>query len=302
MLSDRAKLIVDFYRKYDLKSSCELQDICIALRASITGQSDPYDAEKLSDVINYLKGRLKYWYGAEDEMDLCVKKMCEIAIQMGESELSRRKRNMLTKLLFPQIQSSFVDFNLNQEYLRESGIFPGSLPFALDPERQTQFINYLLTCQSGTYYLSGGYLEDRRDVWAGSYLQPDGSIHLGVDYVVPEGTPVHLPADGLLCYTEPDNGEDCGWGGKAIYHCAGGYVIFGHLMDIQGRPGDLRKKGKEIGRVAPPSKNGGWFPHLHLQIIRKFEHNSDGYGPLTPTIEQDYPNPEEFFWESSRNE
>src|SRR5689334_11635731 len=41
-------------------------------------------------------------------------------------------------------------------------------------------------------YSLGGYLEDRRDLWRGSYLDEQSSVHLGIDVNVPAGTGISV--------------------------------------------------------------------------------------------------------------
>lgn len=86
---------------------------------------------------------------------------------------------------------------------------------ALDPywcmAQQEQLVKEL-QCD----YIYGGYMEDRSFVWRGHYHQ-NGFTHYGVDYCVPEGTPVFLPRNGSLVCLEHDPDPNGGWGGRAVY-------------------------------------------------------------------------------------
>lgn len=51
--------------------------------------------------------------------------------------------------------------------------------------------------------------------------------------------------------------------------------------------------GQPIAMIGDHTCNGGWFPHLHVQVQRKYEPYKDGYQVYTRELEVEYPNPEE---------
>lgn len=166
----------------------------------------------------------------------------------------------------------------------------GKNPF-LDPyvcEQWKEFIHKIKEID----YSWGGYLEDRSTIWKGHYHAEGVTTHVGVDYYVPTGTEVHLPVDAVLmdCAYDPD---PCGgWGGKLIFTHNNGHFLLGHLKEIVAEPGKRYKAGDVIGVVAEPEKNGGWSPHLHVQCMREYNPDVDGYLSNYSGIEKDYPNPE----------
>ncbi len=68
-----------------------LPTICLDLRASITGASDPWGSRVLSEVVAMLEARAAQWdHGRTDEMDVAVLRMVREAAWMGKSELAAR--------------------------------------------------------------------------------------------------------------------------------------------------------------------------------------------------------------------
>lgn len=142
----------------------------------------------------------------------------------------------------------------------------------------------------------GGYMEDRAFLWRGSYLDPHASIHLGIDVNVPAGTAVYCPAFTVLdCLYDTD--QNGGWGTRLTVQLkTGGIVVFAHLDEVfglrRGTVSDYRHP-QYIGEVAVPERNGGWYPHLHLQGLASRDQLAglDGYGPDRPDNMALYPNP-----------
>ncbi len=85
----------------------------------------------------------------------------------------------------------------------------------LDPNRLDRLLSRLhRRWQAG--YSFGGYVEDRREIWRGSYLNEDAALHLGIDVNVPAHTPITLLADATAVVVEHDPNQDGGWGGAGV--------------------------------------------------------------------------------------
>lgn len=199
------------------------------------------------------------------------------------------------KLLFPELEDSWKYLNLG-ELAKE--VVSDNNPL-LNPENCAIWVEEVHV-KNNTKYSYGGYLEDRSILWKGHYHKPGHAIHLGIDYNVPAGTLVHMPCDGLLIYSNLDEDQNGGWGGKLIFdtedkNCP--FLILGHLSDIP-TIGKIFKKGDVVGKIANYPYNGNWFPHLHVQTASCFKINGvdvtsvDGYSNLYEGIEKDFPNPE----------
>ncbi len=99
------------------------------------------------------------------------------------------------------------------------------------------------------------------------------TIHLGLDIFAGAGTPVFAPSDGKVIISAINN-EPLDYGGLLIlqHYVPEGpnyYTIFGHLshQSIKAMPvGRWVTAGQQIATLGKPSENGGWPPHLHLQI------------------------------------
>jgi len=121
-----------------------------------------------------------------------------------------------------------------------------------------------------------GYLE-RRDTLlrdCPQMVSEERFYHLGLDVIVPAGTPLHAPLSAVV--------ETAGYEeGEGNY---GAYVLLRH-EDVSGEPfyslyghlsrGDLPAEGARVkaGRpfavVGDFHENGNWFHHTHLQIITR---------------------------------
>jgi 4-aminobutyrate aminotransferase-like enzyme len=135
----------------------------------------------------------------------------------------------------------------------------------------------------------GAYLEDR-SVYAGDLFTtddvgPDGaperrSVHLGVDLFVPAGTAVHAPLDGVV-EALADNREPLDYGPVVVLRhevpasagVAGPvefFTLYGHLSRSS-LPiltvGQRVRAGDVLATVGVREENGGWAPHLHLQLL-----------------------------------
>lgn len=100
------------------------------------------------------------------------------------------------------------------------------------------------------------------------------TIHLGVDVSAPAGTPVFAPLDGeIVVSTFRDFQQD--YGGVIVlrHEPLTGltfYTLYGHLSRdsvVAWEPNARVGRGDQLARLGPPQENGGWPPHLHLQLI-----------------------------------
>ncbi len=99
------------------------------------------------------------------------------------------------------------------------------------------------------------------------------TYHLGIDFWLAEGTPVHAIFDGEI-FTATNDAGFKEYGGLIILkHNENNltfYTLHGHLSvaSIQVfKVGDKVKKGDCIGHLGSPEENGAWAPHLHFQLM-----------------------------------
>jgi 4-aminobutyrate aminotransferase-like enzyme len=99
------------------------------------------------------------------------------------------------------------------------------------------------------------------------------SVHLGLDVFVPAGSVICAPYDGVIVdlAIRPD---DLDYGGVVLLehrtnNGASFYTLYGHLAHDAGLHHPIGHRvaaGDPIGVVGAPDENGGWPPHLHLQL------------------------------------
>ncbi|MFH4966916.1 aminotransferase class III-fold pyridoxal phosphate-dependent enzyme [Gaetbulibacter sp. M240] len=125
----------------------------------------------------------------------------------------------------------------------------------------------------------GGYLEPRPLYTStsydkiGNYGRESRTIHLGIDYWLPEQTPVNALFDGVVVIAKNDAGYKEYGGLIVLKHIEKGfefYTLYGHLSIASVENlniGDTIKAGSKIGALGNPEENGCWAPHLHFQIM-----------------------------------
>ena len=101
------------------------------------------------------------------------------------------------------------------------------------------------------------------------------TVHLGVDLFAPAGTPVLAPLDAVV-HAVRDNEGAGDYGPTVILrHEVPGegfvfFTLYGHLqrasLDALS-PGAPVRRGARIGRLGDVKENGGWAPHLHVQVV-----------------------------------
>ncbi len=198
-------------------------------------------------------------------------------------------------MLFPSLKNAKVTrINLDDEAGRWLAGRPdaqgGANPL-LDPAVCGQMVEEVHR-RAGADWSYGGYLENRRRLWRGSYLEKTGSfIHLGVDFHVPQGTAFVADFPVGVVVVDNDHDRDGGWGERIILRPEipglDLLLIYAHLQNVRCQPGDHLPAGAVLAEVGGPPDNGNWAPHLHVQSIRrkKFEEvlltqyeSLDGYG------------------------
>ncbi len=127
--------------------------------------------------------------------------------------------------------------------------------------------------------IAGGYLEPRKLYTDKNYerIGSDGieyrNIHLGVDYWLPEQTPIHALLGGEVVTSINNEGHKAYGGLIILKHTIDDFeffTLYGHLSlaSITAKKvGHSIKKGNCIGYLGSPKENGDWVPHLHFQVM-----------------------------------
>ncbi len=114
----------------------------------------------------------------------------------------------------------------------------------------------------------GRYDEERTIYTAPEFRTPDGrwrTRHMATDLFAPAGTPVYAPFDGVVERRE-NRARPGDYGGLLVLRHDGFWTLHGHLDPKTLATGAVRA-GEEIARLGSPEVNGGWAPHLHLQVF-----------------------------------
>jgi murein DD-endopeptidase MepM/ murein hydrolase activator NlpD len=149
------------------------------------------------------------------------------------------------------------------------GLLAGRLPYGGldDPD-----------VREGDPIRGGGYGEARGAYLSDLFRPQDGSeprtVHLGFDVFAPAGTPVRAPLEGRI-HSFADNAQPGDYGPTLILEHRPQpplvfWTLYGHLSrdSLTGlRADDAVAEGQRIAALGARAENGGWAPHLHLQVI-----------------------------------
>ncbi|WP_369132180.1 M23 family metallopeptidase [Modestobacter sp. I12A-02662] len=89
-----------------------------------------------------------------------------------------------------------------------------------------------------------------------------GTLHAGVDFAAPLGTPEYAVADGVVVKAGAASGY-----GLVVYiqHENGDVTVYGHMQEILVEEGQTVKAGEEIAKLGNRGQSTG--PHLHFEVI-----------------------------------
>ncbi len=129
------------------------------------------------------------------------------------------------------------------------------------------------------------------------------TVHLGVDLFAPALTPVHAPLSGEVSYAAWQQGTLEYGGMVVLQHCVPDtehtfYTLYGHLSRDSVAAlaiGQSIAAGECFAELGTVDDNGGWSPHLHLQLGIGTGNLSDWPGVVAPddttAWKQIFPNP-----------
>jgi murein DD-endopeptidase MepM/ murein hydrolase activator NlpD len=92
-------------------------------------------------------------------------------------------------------------------------------------------------------------------------------FHAGLDFSAPQGTPIYATADGTVT-TAGSTGN--GYGNHVVINHGYGYeTLYGHMVRVKAKNGQLVKRGEVIGWVGSTGKSTG--PHCHYEVHKNGE-------------------------------
>ncbi|QNM85632.1 peptidoglycan DD-metalloendopeptidase family protein [Polaribacter pectinis] len=185
-----------------------------------------------------------------------------------------KNKHFSIKELFPTVEKSAVfhiDLSINNSTVKTFDEFNNPVYFESKLDEIQQ--------KNPTKIIAGGYLEKRALYTSDIYNSLDKNsvekrnIHLGLDFWLPENTPVHAILEGEVVCTLHQK-ELKGYGGfiilKHLIDDVEFYTLYGHLSAesvLKFSIGEHIKKGEQIGVLGNYAENGEWVPHLHFQIM-----------------------------------
>ena len=184
------------------------------------------------------------------------------------------KNNFLLSDLFPTVNKNevhHIDLSVSSKWVGHQQDFNNLdlLQFKID-QLQKEVPNKII---------AGGYLEPRALYTSTAYDtignkgKESRSIHLGIDYWLPEFTPVHALFDGEVVIAVNDAGDKEYGGLVVLKHKVSDfdfYTLYGHNTvesATKHKLGDTILKGEKIVDLANYPENGNWAPHLHFQVM-----------------------------------
>ena len=104
------------------------------------------------------------------------------------------------------------------------------------------------------------------------WWRSNASIHLGLDIIVPLGTPLHAPLNGIVAESGYESGEGNYGGFVLLRHDSqyfqSFYSFYGHLRRSTLPAIDQTfTAGEPFAEIGDFAENGNWFHHTHLQVI-----------------------------------
>jgi len=202
------------------------------------------------------------------------------------------------------IYSLFGNFLKGRPYIFDfSSNNPKTLEYNLTDFNQFNTMVFEELDASSHQWGIGKYLEERKNLLRAypNIIEEQRYYHLGLDIIVPFNTPMYSPLDAEVYKTGKETTVGNYGGYIILKHDINGvvfYSFYGHLKTPHlVNAGDHIKAGQKFAHIGEESDSGGWFCHVHLQILTQ-EAIEDGYTDwgyispaLLPKVETYFPSP-----------
>lgn len=148
---------------------------------------------------------------------------------------------------------------------------------AIDVRDQKGFQKLLDRMMEGSHTWGvSSYLENREKVLSQcpQMVEEQRFYHLGLDIIVPLGTPLHAPLAGVVKESGYEEG-DGNYGAHVLLMHESPYFetffsFYGHLnREKLPAPGQVLQAGDAFAYIGDFHENGNWFYHTHLQVITR---------------------------------
>ena len=220
---------------------------------------------------------LEKWYSVSDKFaHYSFREICGFTAHPDEEKFKEwtATNDFDLSELFPSIQKNkahLLDLSVSSTWIGHEKEFNNLELFQFKIEQ--------LQKEVPDRIIAGGYLEPRPIYTSTEYDKigntgrESRTIHLGIDFWLPEKTPVHALFESEVVIAVNDTG-DKEYGGLVVlkHHIQDleFYTLYGHLSvksATKNTVGDIIKKGEKIGDLGKYPENGNWAPHLHFQVM-----------------------------------
>ena len=219
---------------------------------------------------------LKKWYNiSEDFAHFSFRKACEFTAHPNEKKFKKwaNKNNVDLNNLFPTVAKNDIyplDLSVSSNVIGHLSTFNDLDLFEYKRKK--------LQNENTTKIIAGGYQEARPFYTdngydkIGNYGKESRTIHLGIDFWLPEYTSVNALFDGEVISAVNNAGIKQFGGLVILKHKVEDfefYTLYGHLSvesALKNKKGAIIKKGAKIAELGAFPENGYWPPHLHFQI------------------------------------
>ena len=153
-----------------------------------------------------------------------------------------------------------------------------------DPDNPNADDTILEQCLTEYTWAYGGFLEKRKLYERSAHFKEDNNfrnIHLGLDIWGETYQKIYAPFE-LEIHSFTNNDKHGDYGPTVIFkgNEAFPYILCGHLTTANLELWESKKfyrKGEIIGHFGSRVENGGWYPHVHLQVMRDMENYQGDY-------------------------
>ena len=207
-----------------------------------------------------------------------LREACGLPVVPGGEKITRYFRDQ------ERPGSSVIDADLHTAPSRVFDLSVGSILLGADPANAgAHSLTRALfdTMESEQVSIGVGRYGEARLLYSSPLFGSDAdptqerrTIHLGLDLFLEAGTAIRAPLDGVV-HLLAENTAALDYGPLVILRHTTGenqefFTLYGHLTSEtlqELKPGEAIAKGASFARVGTVEENGGWPPHLHLQII-----------------------------------
>jgi len=142
-------------------------------------------------------------------------------------------------------------------------------------------------CPPHIEFSIGLYAEHRPGMYNSRIFSTGRATHMGIDIGAPTGTEVKAPINCKVSRIGNESAEG-GYGPHLVLQISNChpplYLLLGHLSSksiSEANIGEHIETGQIIGQVGGEKENGGWPPHLHMQLSRVEPRNTQVPGVIS---------------------